>query len=430
MKNNDIFVLHLSDLHIRNEAKTKGYFVYSNALKNLITDIKKQTESKDKIILVVSGDIVDQGNYVAHMETAIKFFEKLKEQLSDKVIEIIIVPGNHDKVRSNVNSLVSLAHSINGLNQREKIEDEWDVHLESYKMYFELTKKIYEIFKIDKEATNTFGVELVNIENVNICFICIDSAWCSFSKNDYRKLRVGEYQLLKLRDEYKNLKDTLEARNQCIDLTIAVSHFPLNWLEATEEKMCNDYFLSDNFLDVDILMCGHVHNFSVVNYFNHRHSLLTLVTGIGWGLTEPNEDTQQNHRYSIYSLNLFYNSCDILMRKTKNNGDFDYDYSIYAGEHEVRDNKLRYPLKVKETNAFIRANSKDPVNSKSLFIDNNLLKRIPVISNAIAVFSTSISEIQNKYKQDFVEKIIDSKMMEYRTNDIPTEKKKRISKKY
>jgi len=110
----------------------------------------------------------------------------------------------------------------------------------------------------------------------------------------------------KLQAALVRIKNELEEKDRDVDLTIAVSHYPLNWLNAEEEKLCNDYFLSEAFLNVDILMCGHVHDFSVVNYFNHTHSLLTLVTGIGWDVDNPNEERNKNHRYSLYTLNLLF----------------------------------------------------------------------------------------------------------------------------
>lgn len=416
MKNNDFYILHLSDLHIKNTGTKKGLSsTYSIALKKLITDIVEQTKEKENIIIVISGDIIDQGDYDAHKDAAIKFFKKLKEGLNDKVHSLVIVPGNHDKTRTTVNSLISKSHIEVDLklDNNPYCEEEWQVYKDAYSGYFELLKEIHDIFELDLEIENSFYTKLVNINNVNICFVCIDSSWCSHSSNDNRKLRIGDYQFKKINNEYKSIKSELEEIDSDIDLTIAVSHFPLNWLNVNEEQLCNDYFLSEEFLNVDILMCGHVHDFSVVNYFNHNHSLLTLVTGIGWGIDNPTEEKNQNHRYSLYTLNLFYNSCDIVMRKTKGDGNFDYDYSVYAGENEIRDNKLRYPLKVKESNAHIRVNSLEPSNTKSLFIDKALLEKIPSVSKAISLFSTNISGIYNRYKDTLIKKMLSAKFPNY-----------------
>ena len=401
--NEDIYILHLSDLHIRNENKGNGPEVfYSTALRRLIEDISKQIENKENVIIVISGDVIDQGNYSKNKPAAIEFFQALRTHTDKKIRDIIIVPGNHDKCRDSVNSLICMSHSKLGIEpDKDESDREWKIQLEAYTSFIELVNEIYGIFELDKKFENTFGIETVKINSTNICFIRLDSAWCSHSENDHRKLRISKYQLSSLYNEYQSIRNSPESKKEPINLTIAISHHPLNWLTVDEEELCNSYFLSEEYLDVDILMCGHVHNFSAVNLFNHSHSLLTLVTGIGWGTTTPTED-RGLHRYSLYSLNLFYNSCNIIMRKTKSNGDFDFDYSVYAGEYELKDNKLRYPLKVKESNPFIRINAPSAIETKSLFVDNSLITILPLVAKSIALFSESMARLYERYKENFI----------------------------
>ena len=107
--NEDIYILHLSDLHIRNENKGNGPEVfYSTALRRLIEDISKQIENKENVIIVISGDVIDQGNYSKNKPAAIKFFQALRTHTDKKIRDIIIVPGNHDKCRDSVNSLICM----------------------------------------------------------------------------------------------------------------------------------------------------------------------------------------------------------------------------------------------------------------------------------------------------------------------------------
>lgn len=409
MNNENFYVLHLSDLHIRNEGKSNTH--YSTSLRKLILDIEKETINYNNIIIVISGDTIDQGDYAKHRLAAEQFFTDLHEKIKDRVNEIIVVPGNHDKHRDPINSLVSIAHIENGLNEDEETaQTEWNKQLESYTEFFDLQNRIREIFGKDKNIKSTYGVDVIEIAGYNICFLRVDSSWCSCSSNDYRKLRIGKRQLEQLNQEYSDKKNQYYDEKKPIDLTIAVTHFPLNWLNAMEEEMCNNYFLSDRFLDVDVLMCGHVHDFSVVNHFNHEHSLLTLVTGIGWQTEQPMENRNM-HRYSIYTFNLAYNSCDITMRKTKANGAFDYDYSVYVGTTELKDNKLRYPLKVKESASFIKINTVQATETQGLYVNEAVLSSIPKVSSVINSFSNKVSSIFEQYKQNclecFCEKYID-----------------------
>lgn len=403
MDSEDFYILHLSDLHIRNESSNRSTaIIYSNSLKELIKDIELQTRGKENIIIVISGDIIDQGRYDLYKSTVLKFFQDLSEKIKSRVCNVVIVPGNHDKSRNKIDSLVSMSHMESGIKkskESETAELEWSFHQQAYSNFLDLCNEICRIFGKEKNRRNTYCIDYVVIGKYKICFLLFDSTWCSYSENDYRKLRIGEYQLADLCDEYKIVKEQSENEGFPVSLTIAVSHYPLNWLTPEEEQLCNNYFLSEKGLDVDILMCGHVHDFSVLNHFNHTHSLLTLVTGIGWGSNEPVD--KEVHRYSIYHLNLFYNACDIVMRKIADRK-FDYDYSIYTGETEFNDKKLRYPLKVKESNAFIRIDAPLANESKSLFIDTNLLNQIPKVSKVIASFTDNVVRLYSRYKQVFL----------------------------
>ena len=142
--------------------------------------------------------------------------------------------------------------------------------------------------------TNTFGVDNLNINGADICFLRLDTSWCAYKGNDYkRNLRIGEYQLQKLYDEHIEKR---VAKKKPI-LTIAISHHPLNLMKFDDEELCYRYF-SHKCLDVNILMCGHIHDGEVKNYFNSNHSLLTLITGVGWHV-DPDRD-KESQRYYIY----------------------------------------------------------------------------------------------------------------------------------
>lgn len=425
MMNEDFYILHLSDLHIRNEQKNHAAEeFYSGALSRLLTDIEEQTQNKNNIIIVISGDIIDQGMYDQHQAAALKFFSNLYDKIGSKVCDIIIVPGNHDKCRSRINALISMSHSREGLDSGlPDAQIEWETQLASYERFLGLTNSIYKIFKKSKDATNTFGISAVEINGTKICFVSIDSAWCSHSKDDRRKLRIGKYQLHKLSEEYKAIRNESNSNGTPIGMTIAVSHYPLNWLTAEDEELCNNYFLSDDYLNVDVLMCGHVHDFSIVNSFNHKHSLLTLVTGIGWGSKEP-DDGKEIHRYSLYTINLFNNSCDIIMRKTKSNGKFDYDYSVYVGEYEFNDGKLRYPLRMREGNPFIRINAPVSFETKSLFLDSSLLDFIPKVVRAMTSFANSTARLYTFYQDNFLQELSEN-LVSVESND--AERKNQLS---
>ena len=398
MKKDNFYILHLSDLHIHKSVNRKPY--YQNALKKLLDDIQSQTKTIENLIIVVSGDIVDKGDYENSAEAAKCFFENLHSNLQTKVKDIIIVPGNHDKKRDPIDTLISKAHSNTGIDKKgQDSQAEWDFHLKAYDGFLELINKIYSIFGKEKTVQNTFGVEISTVGNTNICFVKMDTSWCSCSDSKCKDLRIGKYQLEELNEEHKEKRALIENENSLIDLTIAVSHYPFDWINPQDSEICNQYFLSEDFLNVDVVMCGHVHSFSAMNHFNHQHSLLTLVTGIGWNKEKPDED-KNAHRYSLYALNLSYNSCDIITRATKTTGEYDYDYSLYIGKQEFEDKKLRFPLKIKENNAFIRINTQDIALPNSLFLNNEIVSLIPIVAEGLASFSDGIARVYINYKDN------------------------------
>lgn len=90
---NDFTILHLSDLHINGTGKG-----LTPLLKNLLSDIKEELKPVDNVILVITGDIIDKANYEKCKENVLAFFEQLKDVLAEKLKDVYIVPGNHDRV--------------------------------------------------------------------------------------------------------------------------------------------------------------------------------------------------------------------------------------------------------------------------------------------------------------------------------------------
>lgn len=399
-KFNDICLLHLSDLHIVCKAKNS----YGNQLRKLIDDIHNQTNNIEKILLVVSGDIIDKGDYCeANIAVAIKFFKDLYAKLGNKIIDLIMTPGNHDKHRNSLNELISL-----GVRFKDGLvkDDEWKYIRETYSGYIGLYNTLLKTF-YDKEncIKNTFGVHKVELNNQVILFIRLDSAWSSFSTDDSYKLSFGEYQRNRLVEEYQSAREELKEKYEDKDIiTIGISHFPINLLKSEDEEACNKLFLSERGLDLDLLLCGHVHNASLSHYFNHEHSLLTLVTGIG---SSDENSSQEEHRYSIYILNLNNNSCDIIVRKSVGNN-YTYDYSLYTMKKNIDGNKLVYPIRVSDSHAFINLYSPNMQESKSVFLDNDTLKLIPKISMSLNKFvQVVMSAPMTAYKSDACQSVRD-----------------------
>lgn len=389
----EINILHLSDLHIKDET-TNGQNVISNSLNNLISDITKNTKSYNDLVIVVSGDIIDKAEYAKNEDSAIKFFELLKKNLSPQVKGLILVPGNHDIERGDDD-----CHIRKNIEQ-SKSTDTKEVVLCGYDRYINFSNKIRKLYGFDQQSS-TYGTEVVQYNGLTIAFQRIDTAWGALPKSDKGDIFVGNFQIDDIEKQYKNKEAEEDLSVKRFDLTIAVSHYPLSWINANDSNELINHMMDPMFLNTDILLCGHIHGAEVLNYTNHEHSLITLVTGIGWGAKRPT-DAKDQHRYSIYQVNIPKNVCEIVMRKTQNNREFDYDYTAYTQEVEKKEKKIVYPLKSKGQPPFLKQNSYSKVNTNNIQLSSEILDLIHSSSMSIARFRESCSLLLDVYKKNFL----------------------------
>lgn len=394
-------ILHLSDLHICSKT-------LSGTNKKLIVDILEQTKNIDKLIIAISGDIVDKGEYAKYVEGAKLFFDKLKEGLENKVKGIYIVPGNHDKTRSISNRLYGELNQINTIEMTEEI---WKLQDQNYLKYLELAADIKKIFK-KRPLKKTFGVECCEVGENIVCLIEFDTSWATFGgKKEDGNLIIGKYQLDYLLQEYIKLKEKLQEKNKEITLTIGMAHHPISWLKPEEEKMIRKYMIDEEYLNVDLFLCGHIHDMEIENWFDHEHSVMTLVTGIGWNHqnTQSNEkDKKDEHRYSIYTLDAEKNSCEIVMRRSNRNGKFINDTSIYTNNSEEAMKKLCYPIHISnEKQPFIRLNAPADSEIQSLLVDEKILEKIKKVSLSLSEFQKRCMELLMFYKREYLERLED-----------------------
>lgn len=350
-------------------------------------------------MIVVTGDIIDKGEY-EFCDIAVDFFKDLHNAIKQNVealdiVDIQIVPGNHDRARAREICLFSIAHQQLDI----KDESDWTFYKNNSIEFITMVNEIYKVFEKTLQISNTFGCELVSIGNNNICFIRTESAWCAVSNSDKRKIRFGSYQLIQLNTEYQKIKSDLERNNKKIDITIAMSHHPTFWMQSDDESLFKSYIMKEKYLNVDIMLSGHIHSQSVENIYNHEHSILSLVTGIGWGEERPDEINE--HRYSIYSLNVNRNCCEICVRKTKANDKYDFDNSIYT-DKELKSTKIFYPIKICDSYPFIITNSLNDNDVSGIYVDEKLMNLIPYIVNAYTCFKSRVMSLLEVYQRNFI----------------------------
>ena len=152
-KDEDFHILHLSDLHIFGR-------VLGDRFDNMFKDIAKNTEQIESIVIVVTGDIASKGEVAQSKGAILDFFKKLKLTIKSRIIDIEIVPGNHDYDR------ISL---INNQSCEEALTQ-----------YKEICTKIYKIFGLKEEdqyKREVFGEKIIQFGDRSICFLRMDTSW-------------------------------------------------------------------------------------------------------------------------------------------------------------------------------------------------------------------------------------------------------------
>lgn len=410
LKMNDFTILHLSDLHIN---QTDGRL--SLLMQNLLIDIEKEMQLVDNIIIVVTGDLVHKGNY-SYKESVISFFRKLYKITKGKVKDIYIVPGNHDKTRNAVDAKMLEEYESCILNN-EFYQKYWKYILLGFEEYQNLIKEIYSIFVPENEKKkkkrernewitkkfkdDTYGVSITELNDKRICFLLLNTAWSCLGDKDERKLRFGKFQLDTIKQEYEKNKG-----DKGYDLVIALAHHPLNWLTGEEETMVQENLLSNYELNCNIYISGHIHNRDVINWQSTRHSLTTLVSGLGWP-DEEDKDKQHPyaHTYSGYTFNLDINSIDVYVRSTNDNSIFDPDFRIYTKRKESQSNKIVMPIDSNKTQAFLNLGTVIGRSSKSYYITEEVIELIRMCMGIFSKFQRETYATLNLIKRDFLKQL-------------------------
>lgn len=409
---NELSVLHLSDLHIDSSNGT-----YSRLLKGLLKDIEQQIKHTppNSLIVVVTGDTIHKGDKKASF-VALRFFVDLKKVLKDKVVGIYIVPGNHDKFRTKANDVLipacrSLVLEDNAIFNRDFYENFWKFQLDTYAEtngsgYLELVQRVYEVFGVNSNNSfvdNTFGVDLINVQGKNFCFVLLNTAWSCLDDNDNRKLVLGKFQIEQIKHQYHQLTDSLEENERPI-LTLVLGHHPISFLQGKEEDNIFSEMISFEELDANAYLCGHTHDRTIINWVNQRHTLNTFMTGIGWP-ENPSGHHVGQHTYSIYVFNTSANSIDIYVRSTDDGGSFSPDFRIYTNEIEKSKEKIVFPIRSQTAQAYIPLSVGPFRNEKAYYISDEFLKYIYDYNIRIGRFRQAAGTMIESSKIDFFQSL-------------------------
>ena len=441
----DFTILHLSDLHAsRKDGTLTGLF------KNLLDDIKDQSQYCENIIIVVTGDLIHKGIYM-YRESVLEFFRQVDDILTvkiegevpeRKVKGLYIVPGNHDKRRDPAKEkqqkdlgeekkqenseeekkqenseekkeqepsdreIIRKYHTpivtSKRKNNPEFYKEHWSHFIDKFSEYTKLVKEIYEIFDLNYLNNELFGVYVQQLNGHNIAFISLNTAWSCLGDKDERNLVLGDFQLNQIWKKYN------EKLGEGIDLTIAMGHHPLDWLTGKEETFVREQIMSRNRLNVDVYLSGHIHDRSVVNLQTPGHSLTTLVSGIGWpddGKTDR-QASNAYHNYAWYTFNLDLNSIDVYVRKTNEQGKFEADITFYPDAKSKNQKKMVMPLNANRVLTYFDLTTMTNRSSKAYYISDEILRVMQSYINTMRAIQKAVFIEFEKRRIDIYEQLL------------------------
>ena len=116
MTSHDLCIVHLSDLHFA-EGVPRPVF------EHLIQDLGKQIKNDRDIAFVVTGDLVSKGRIKENEENVLHFFKGICDVFPPEanLLDVEIVPGNHDGVRADKKTKYNNGSYLNDLSDYEHL---------------------------------------------------------------------------------------------------------------------------------------------------------------------------------------------------------------------------------------------------------------------------------------------------------------------
>lgn len=239
-----VAIIQMSDLHIASGNDT----IVVNVTE-LARSVSTIVNTCQKIIVVITGDIIDKGqtdNYYYAKQMLADFRNEIEKEASLESWDYVFVPGNHDvdfSMPSDIRNLVVEKCVSTGVVDSEIfIQELLKPQASFWAFYSELT---------GETVTNQISFKkIVPVnEQTNIEFHCYNTALFSTIDEKPQSLLVPQDNFLNYENDSPDRKDIL----------ISVYHHKSSWL-TTRDTNNNQRMFSDHIQKTSqILMCGHEH---------------------------------------------------------------------------------------------------------------------------------------------------------------------------
>jgi len=329
-------LLHLSDLHIYKnwieELKNDDFYFEA-----FIKDIVKKNDEREFDLIVVTGDLVDQGgrsfdgdDYYKTIDRQV--FDSIAQALTIEKNKIIFIPGNHDIDRTKINEtyedgllkkksfkeinkvITSVKNGKPGDYDNEAVR-----RLEIYKKfesgYYPPSSDLY-LSKFETCFKFKFGETTIGIIGLN-------SAWRCSSSLPADKLFLGPVQIA-------NAKSFLHGST---DFNIALIHHPIEMFSDAEQQEIKTSLSRSN---IHLVLSGHRH---APNNHKATDTVGEVVFAVGRSVFNQSEETDETVSkfepgYSIIDFSRTENTVIVRFNCRKyepNRKEFDGDTRAGAG---------------------------------------------------------------------------------------------------
>ena len=258
-----IGIIQMSDLHITSASD----YIVQNVV-GVARACKSIINTCDKVVVVVTGDIIDRGQ-VANYAIAEQFFNSFKSELQKEAelesYDYVFVPGNHDIDFSLDRYIRPLV--IEKIKNSDVVQEEEmiQVCLQPQKNFWDFASKMNST-QLLPCVSYSKRIEMSN--KSNLIFHCYNTALLSTIEEQPQSLTVPENFFLcggVLDDSRK-------------DVVISVFHHKTGWL-STRTANNNQRAFEDHVEQTsNILMCGHEHQSGtkVLSNLDNKDKILYL----------------------------------------------------------------------------------------------------------------------------------------------------------
>lgn len=355
MKSVDI--LHLSDLHISESEDPSSIRLRESLLDDISKMVAKYSLKID--IVAMTGDSVDKGGNEVSYQIAENYYHQLIDKIGLPPENFLIIPGNHDIPRRDAISHL-VKNNKSEFQDEKKFSEHWETLETRFKNFNMMVRNL--IGKENYRADENYGgdVRVINTANGTVKCYLLNSAWACIGNTDYENIFIGRSQLEKLK---RNSDSSVNA-----DLTIALLHHPLEWLDINDKSYVMNFLTDQKCLPVDVLLHGHIHDAIIESYSNPDRKVNSLVTGIGYPdrRNEGYSNTKvSNCRYSIYRFDITNGSVDVILRKSNTMGEFFADTGLYRAASETGTLTIQY----KDTERLVSIALADKIVDRKLEVD-------------------------------------------------------------